>query len=338
MDRAKKYLMEEITIEQAVKKLITTWESDEATTIEALHNIISINYAQNYDQVDPDNSFYLFYKKDETTIHNKESEHIESFMWGVTACKYLLGVANHGWDEIYVNPFDYGDELIIKTKDENGSGIAPKEVTVKYAVAPLPFKEFELKIDLLEEMLNENNMPIPKYWGDDNSEGTQDPQDGTDWGNDWGDITIIITKQGTLILENKKNGKVKNIHPSVLGLCPTKSMNQNKRYKILGSMLNNKPVKVNKGTATNISRLGKSLRDYFNIDSKPFYINNKRYYPVFNIESQQENQDGRLEKAAAISGKTKSYEQMTDPEIARLAKEQEEDEKSTHYTPTKRRP
>ena len=43
-----------------------------------------------------------------------------------------------------------------------------------------------------------------------------------DWGSDWGDITIILTKQRTLLLNNSENGKVENIHPSVLGLCPDK--------------------------------------------------------------------------------------------------------------------
>lgn len=153
---------------------------------------------------------------------------------------------------------------------------------------------------------------------------------GTDWGADWRDITIIITNQRTLLLKNKKYGKVEDIHPSVLGLCPKGSMNPNKKFKILGRMFDKEPVKVDKKTAPYISRLGKSLRVYFNIGSNPFYKNNKRYYPVFNIESQQTNQDKRLEKAADMSGKHIRFEQMTDPELARVIEESEEDDASTY--------
>jgi len=183
MDKAKEYLIEEITIDRAVEKLIEEWGSDEATTIEALHKAILINDVQE----DPDNSFYIYYKEDKITIPDEESKHIDCFMWGVTACKYLLEVAKNGWGEVCVKPGDCGAELTTKTKGEKV--IVPKEeikkrnpktgeekttclqkevrenkeVTERY-MEPILFRKFKVKIDLFKEMLNKNNLSIPKYW------------------------------------------------------------------------------------------------------------------------------------------------------------------------------
>lgn len=221
-------------------------------------------------------------------------------------------------------------------------GMENAEVTIYHSnneTKKIPLVSVLVEKKVICDLLEKNNLQIPGSWtGIFNGGRTQNVIDDSNWGSDWRDITIILTNQGTLLLENKKTGKTENIHPSALGLCSRRVMNPNKKFKILGRMFDKEPVKVDKKTAPYISRLGKSLRSYFSIDSDPFHKNNKRYYPVFNIESQQKNQDKRLVKASAISKKTKSFDQMTDPEIARLVKESEEDEKSTYYTTTKRRP
>jgi len=346
------------TIEEAVAQMVKDSGETQSAVITTLVKILKKEGVV----------FRLSYGKCIERIDDQKSVHVQSANLRELAIReLLLEVAEKGWDKVYIDQKNIPIKLITHTRDPKGKIQYPREkiirrdpetgkaiinqktgkekftyskavrqhktVTEKYTGEPILFKEYEAMRYDFAKFLTENDLPDPwavKEPSSKQKDTTETPKDEISWGSDFRNITITITNERNLSLENKENGKLETIHPSVFGLCPKRSMKPNKRYKILGDMLNNKPVKVNAGTATNISRLGKSLKDYFNIDSNPFYINNKHYYPVFNIESQQENQNKQLVKASAISRKHISLDQIIDPELARLVREQEEDDEGTY--------
>jgi len=170
VDKAREYLTDDITIKHAVQALTEVWNSDEATTIEALQSAIS-KYAAT------SNDFGLFYKKDTTTIPNKELKRIDCFMWGSIAFKYLYRVLENKnkWDGINVDPDDCDAELITKTKDGEetiyqGTKYEKKiprvkEDIKKYTGKPIPFREFQCKKVELGILLKSEGLDIPATWG-----------------------------------------------------------------------------------------------------------------------------------------------------------------------------
>jgi len=193
MGKDKDYITVEITIEQAVKALVRSFNETEETVIIAMANHILIT------------DFDMFYEEYEVTIPDQESVHVECYIPGGMIIKYLIDVAENGWGSVYADPKFC--EIITKTKDKNGRVIvpmekietidhgtrkviktiykgkairAPKVVVERYTEEPIPFRKFKAKIDLFKELREQNNMPIPEYWVDDNSEETQEKDDGGD--------------------------------------------------------------------------------------------------------------------------------------------------------------
>ena len=106
---------EEITIEDAVKKMVVKYGDDENTVITALAGLISLNY------------FQVVYKEDKVTIPDQESVHVECYMPPHVLSEHLLEVAKNGWGKVNVDPSRVEIELITKTKDKNGAIIVPQK-------------------------------------------------------------------------------------------------------------------------------------------------------------------------------------------------------------------
>jgi len=332
------YVTVEITIEQAVKAIVKESGDNENDVIIALANLIF-----------PDTrNLHLTYKEWEITIPEQESVHVECHISYETVIGRLFAVAEKGWDGTYIDQTKTPITLITKTKDGDEviypgtkyeSKIARiKEVREKYTGAPILFRKFKANITAFEKLLNENNMPIPGYWVDDNSEGIQDATDDPDWGNDWGDISITIETSGNLLFERISTNHRQREHADTLGLVNVKNNDPSAEGKVMMRLAKGLPVYT--ANKKYISKIRKSLKLFFKIELNPFheYDSTYGYRPKFTLKETITSQDDRASRRATHTTyddgvqTEQGFEELTETEreveLARLRQEQEDDDNS----------
>ena len=324
MGKDKDYITVNITIEQAVKAIVRSFGETQDTVIISMANHIH------------GAGFRMSYKEWEITIPDQESVHIECYIPYNNVIGYLFVVAEKGWDGTYIDQTKNPIDLITKTKDGDeviyqGTKYESKiarinEVREKYTGAPILFRKFKANITAFEELRKRNNMPIPEYWVDDNSEGMKDPIDDTDWGTDWGDISITIETSGNLLFERISTNHGQREHADTLGLVNVKNNDPSAEGKVMMRLAKGLPVKANQANKKYISKIRASLWSFFKIDKKndPFYRYDSTYgyRPKFTLKETITSQDDRASRRATHitdddgAQTEQGFEKLTDVERA----------------------
>lgn len=336
MGKDKDYITVDITIEQAVKAIVRSFGDSEDTVIISMANHVH------------GTGFRMSYKEDKVTIPDQESVHIECYIPYNNVIGYLFDVAEKGWDGTYIdqtkNPIDLitktkdGDEVIYPGTKYESKMAKIKEVREKYTGAPILFRKFKAKITLFKELREKNNMPIPEYWVDDSSDGTQAPMDDTDWGTDWGDISITIETSGNLFFKRLSAAAGQREHAATLCLTSVKNNDLTAEGKVMMRLAKGLPVYT--ANKKYISKIRASLRSYFKIDKDPFceYDATCGYKPKFILKETTTSQDERERRGATRTTyddgvqTEQGFEELTETEreaeLARLIQEQEDDDGS----------
>jgi len=321
MGKDKDYITVDITIEQAVKAIVRSFGDSEDTVIIAMANHMLVT------------GFDMSYENCIKITPGQESVHVECKMSCDAVIRHLLEVAENGWEGVNVDS-EYC-KLITKTKIAK-----TKEGTKKYTGEPIPFREFKARIARFEELREKNNMPIPEYWVDDNSEVAQDRIDDTDWGTDWGDISITIETSGNLFLKRISAAVGQREHASKLGLVDVRNNDPTAECKVMMKLANGLSVKTNTANKKYISKIRKSLKLFFKIEHNPFheYDSTYGYRPKFTLKETITSQDGKASRMAThttyVDGvqTEQGFEELTETEraaeVARLEQEQIDDDNS----------